>query len=224
MKGRNEATFLSTQRSAGILLDGLSFPARGAYTMSLEHRTSPSLLGRLRVSPVDEAAWTEFVDRYGAAIYGWCRQQRLQEADAQDVTQGVLTKLAVRLRSFQYDPSQSFRKWLWTVTRHAVIDFCTEQPRHATLEPQVLERLAASNDLQQQLNQAFDQELLSEAYARVEGQVAKKTWQAFLLTAVEGVSGAEVAAKLGMTVGNVYMARCNVQKRLRDELQRLDKP
>jgi RNA polymerase sigma-70 factor (ECF subfamily) len=65
-------------------------------------RTSPSLLGRLRAAPADEAAWAEFVERYGRVIYDWCRRQRLQEADAEDVTQGVLTKLAVRMRTFRY--------------------------------------------------------------------------------------------------------------------------
>ena len=37
-------------------------------------------------------------------IYSWCRAWRLQDADAQDVTQAVLAKLAVRLRRFAYDP------------------------------------------------------------------------------------------------------------------------
>ena len=58
--------------------------------------------------PSDQAAWEEFVDRYGAKIYSWCRAWRLQDADAQDVTQAVLTKLAVQLRRFAYDPSQKF--------------------------------------------------------------------------------------------------------------------
>ena len=57
--------------------------------------TSVSLLLRLGRYPSDQAAWEEFVDRYGAKIYSWCRAWRLQDADAQDVTQAVLAKLAV---------------------------------------------------------------------------------------------------------------------------------
>ncbi|MGL6094545.1 MAG: RNA polymerase sigma factor [Fimbriiglobus sp.] len=188
-----------------------------------EARTSPTLLGRLRSAPTDEAAWSEFVDRYGRVIYDWCRRQRLQEADAEDVTQGVLTKLAVRMRTFRYDPAQSFRRWLWTVTRHAVADWCTSTPRSVALADGFLQQLAAPDTLPEELNRAFDLELLDEAYSRVRGQVQAKTWDAFRLTALDGVSGPDAAARLGMTIGSVYMARCNVQKRIREELLRLDK-
>ncbi len=54
--------------------------------------TSFSLLLRLGRAPSDQAAWEEFVDRYGAKIYAWCRAWRLQDADAQDVTQAVLAQ------------------------------------------------------------------------------------------------------------------------------------
>ena len=37
---------------------------------------------------------------------------RLQEADAQDVTQAVLVKLVLSRRQFTYGPSQSFRGWM----------------------------------------------------------------------------------------------------------------
>jgi RNA polymerase sigma factor (sigma-70 family) len=188
------------------------------------HRTSPSLLGRLRAAPSDEAAWSEFVERYGRVIFDWCQRQRLQQADAEDVTQGVLTKLAVRMRTFRYDPAQAFRGWLWTVTRHAVADFCSSAPRPVAADDGFFERLASPDTLPEELSRAFDLELLEEAYERVRGQVQAKTWDAFRLTAVEGVSGPDAAARLGLSVGSVYMARSNVQKRLREELARLEGP
>ena len=81
--------------------------------------TSASLLLRLRNAPRDQAAWREFVRRYGSLIYGWCRSWSLQEADAQDVTQIVLLKLADKMQAFRYDPALSFRGWLRTVAHHA---------------------------------------------------------------------------------------------------------
>jgi RNA polymerase sigma-70 factor (ECF subfamily) len=80
--------------------------------------TSPTLLGRLRQDPADTAAWSTFVLRYGPRIHAWCQQWRLQEADAQDVTQNVLVKLLARMRTFNYDRAGSFRGWLKTVTYH----------------------------------------------------------------------------------------------------------
>src|SRR5436189_1773576 len=81
--------------------------------------TSATLLGRLRRAPMDAPAWREFVERYGAQIYGWCRGRGLQEADAEDMTQTILAKLLGVMRSFSYDPAQSFRGWLRTVTDNA---------------------------------------------------------------------------------------------------------
>src|SRR5437868_2059722 len=93
-------------------------------------RTSATLLGRQRQAPTDQAAWGEFVDRYGPRIYAWCRRWHLQEADAQDVTQAVLVRLAEKISTFDYDPGRSFRGWLKTLTRHARDDLRQAHQRH----------------------------------------------------------------------------------------------
>ena len=85
--------------------------------------TRATLLARLRQDPSDQAGWDEFVEHYGRHIYRWCRQWKLQDADAEDVTQDVLVKLAQKLSAFTYDPSRSFRGWLKTVAHHAWRDF-----------------------------------------------------------------------------------------------------
>src|SRR5262249_56687691 len=88
-----------------------------------------SLLLRLRQQPDDAGTWREFVDRYAPRVYAWCRHWRLQDADAKDVTQEVLLKLAEKMRTFTYDPSRSFRAWLKTLTRHAWSDFVNNRQR-----------------------------------------------------------------------------------------------
>src|SRR3954453_20425434 len=85
--------------------------------------TRVALLTRLRHDPFDQAGWDEFVERYGRLIYRWCRQWKLQDADAEDLTQIILVKLTQKLRAFTYDPSRSFRGWLKTVAHHAWRDF-----------------------------------------------------------------------------------------------------
>ena len=62
-------------------------------------------------------------------VHQLARKHGLQEADAQDVTQNVLLKLARKLREFSYDPSRSFRAWLKTLTHHAWSDFLESQQR-----------------------------------------------------------------------------------------------
>src|ERR1700733_10119494 len=90
--------------------------------------TRVTLLIQLRQEPSDQAGWDEFVERYGRHIYRWCRQWKLQDADAEDLTQIILVKLTQKLRAFAYDPSRSFRGWLKTVAHHAWRDFEAGRP------------------------------------------------------------------------------------------------
>jgi RNA polymerase sigma-70 factor (ECF subfamily) len=189
--------------------------------------TSPTLLGRLGRVPADQAAWGEFAERYGRKIYGWCRHWQLQEADAEDVTQQVLLKLAHKMRTFSYDPSRSFRAWLKTVTHHAWRDFVEsrQRPGAGSGDTQVLEQLStvqARDGLADELDEEFTRDLLDEAMARVQLRVQPHTWQAFRLLAAEGRSGAEAAEQLGMKVATVFVARSKVQKMLQEEVRKLE--
>jgi RNA polymerase sigma-70 factor (ECF subfamily) len=58
--------------------------------------------------------------------------------------------------------------------------------------------------------------------ARVRERVEPGTWEAFRLTALEGLPGAEVARRLGKQVANVYVLRSNVQKLLKAEVAELE--
>jgi RNA polymerase sigma-70 factor (ECF subfamily) len=188
--------------------------------------TSPTLLGRLARVPTDERAWADFAERYGRRIYGWCRHWQLQEADAEDITQQVLLKLAQKMRAFSYDPSRSFRAWLKTVVHHAWRDFADHRQRSDTGSGdthvlEMLQTVQARDRLVAELDEEFERELLDEAMARVQARIQPRTWQAFRMLAVEQVSGAEAAARLDMKVATVFVARSKVQKMLQEEVARL---
>ena len=53
-------------------------------------------------------------------------------------------------------------------------------------------------------------------------RVKPHTWEAFRLLAYEGLSGAEVAARLGMKIGAVFVAKSNVRKLIEEEIELLD--
>jgi len=189
--------------------------------------TSPTLLGRLQQEPADQDAWAQFVERYGRRIFAWCRLGGLQEADAEDVTQMVLTRLAERMRTFTYDPSRSFRGWLRTLTRHAWSDFVEARQRGGRASGDsgteaALHTVPARDELVTRLEEQFDQEILEEAAARVRLRIQPTTWEAFRLTAVEGMPGAEAARQLKQTVAAVFKAKNRVQSLLREEVTRLE--
>ncbi len=190
-------------------------------------KTSASLLGRLRHQPADQDAWSEFVDRYGATIYGWCRRWNLQDADAKDVTQAVLASLCIKMKSFNYDPGLSFRGWLRTLTHHTWSDLVAR--RRIVLVgggegngTEWLESVEARDDLMELLNEQFDHELLDAAIVRVRLRVEPHTWEAFRLTAVERLAGTAVADRLGIKVATVFKAKSKVQRMLREEIRRLE--
>ena len=189
-------------------------------------KTSPSLLGRLRDSPEDQSAWSEFVGRYQPRLLAWCRRWGLQDSDAQEVAQNVMVRLASKLRVLSYDPSLSFRGWLYTIARHAWSDFVSDR-RKAGLEGDpaaLLERVEAREDLEQRLADVFDLELLEEATSRVKARVEEKTWEAFRRTAMMDETAAVVSAALGMPIASVFKAKSNIQKMLQEEIANLERP
>jgi RNA polymerase sigma-70 factor (ECF subfamily) len=190
--------------------------------------TRVTLLERLcRSGAADQGAWSEFVEHYGPQIYQWCLRWRLQEADAEDVTQKVLLNLARHMHNFTYDPGRSFRAWLKTVTHHAWQDFIANRERsdRGSGDSAVMAWLAnveCREDLTQRLEESYDRELLDKAALRVRLRVRPHIWEAFRLTALENVAPAEVGRRLSMKVAAVYVARSRVQKMLKDELQQLE--
>ncbi len=189
--------------------------------------TSATLLDRVGRSPNDEAAWARFVGLYGSKIRGWCRRWGLQDADTEDVTQEVLLRLAQKLGAFHYDPSRSFRGWLRTVTQNALAGYLADRKRQCSGsgDDEVMEQLQsiqARDDLVERLKDQFDAEIVAMACARARARVEAQTWEAFRLTAYEGLSGDDVAARLGMTRATVFKAKSRVLGFLREEIKQLD--
>jgi RNA polymerase sigma-70 factor (ECF subfamily) len=174
-----------------------------------------SLLVALKASEQRDAAWQRFHGRYHDTIVQWCVRRGLQAADAEDVTQAVWARLLRALPEHDHDPSRPFRNWLKTVVANAVRDLFRARQRHpgdrglggsdvgplAALEAEEgLEELASAIEGQQDPD-------LAAAVARVQARVGETTWQAFWLLAVDGLPAAEVAGRLGVSVGSVYQAK-----------------
>ena len=188
--------------------------------------TSVTLLERLKVEPADQAAWAEFVDRYGPKVFGWCRGWGLQPADAEDVTQAVLTKLAIQMERFTYDPSQSFRGWLRRLARNAWSDWLGSLDRPGVVVggpagDLLLQSVAAREDLVRRLEAQFDLEVLAEAMGRARRRVNPRTWDAYHLMTQDGLSASDAAGRLGLNVAGVFKAKSNVLKLIRQELDAL---
>jgi RNA polymerase sigma-70 factor (ECF subfamily) len=185
---------------------------------------SDSLLQRLREG--DAEAWQRLTRLYGPTVYGWCRGARLSPEDAADLGQQVFTAVSCSLRKFQRNgPGDSFRGWLYTITRNKIrdhLDRDRRQPQAAggtTAQQQLLGvPEPESGDSAPAQASSEKRDLCRRALELMQVEFAERTWRAFLEVAVQGRPPADVAAELGMSLGAVYIAKSRVRQRLREEL------
>lgn len=186
--------------------------------------TRASLLIQIR-DGTNHAAWREFVDLYGPVIYGFARKRGLQDADAADLMQDVLRSVSSAIGRLDYDRNHgTFRGWLFTITRNKVFNFLSAR----RIRPQgsgdsATNQLLAEEPTVSGGSDAWELEyqrrLASIAMDRVKGEFHENTWQAFWLTAVEGLAASEVAKRVGMSAGAIYVAKSRVLARLKDEVE-----
>jgi RNA polymerase sigma-70 factor (ECF subfamily) len=187
--------------------------------------TSLGLIERLSRERFDEAAWEDFVNRYGTILVGWARRWGAEGNESHDLAQDVMLAMVRQMRDFRYDPSQSFRAWLKTVAWRALAR--ERLKRRRCLSPgddppaTLTDSMAAREDLLQLLEAQAERELLALAMERVRTRVKPHTWEAFELATSAGLDGAAIARRLGISISSVYVARHNVTRMLREEVTRL---
>ena len=188
--------------------------------------TRASLLLEVR-QPENVGAWEQFVAHYSPMIYGWCQFWKLQEADAEDVTQSLLLKLFQLMKRFDYDPSQgSFRSWLKTITRNAVVDHSRRKRAVTGGGKDTWDQLmdaSAADDFARRMEQTFELELLALAKQRVRERVAAHTWEAFELNEDSELSIKEIAERTGLSVAMVYVAKSKVIRKLKEEVEEIER-
>jgi RNA polymerase sigma-70 factor (ECF subfamily) len=189
--------------------------------------TRPSLLVRLR-DPRDGSAWQQFIELYGGLIYGFVRKRGLQDADAADLTQEVLQDISKTMGRWQYDPTQgTFRGWLFALTRNKFARFLKRRKNQpigsgdSGAQERLGQEISPDGDSEKAWDQEYEQQLFRLAADQIRDSFAPATWQAFWQTAVEGKSGSEVAAALGMSVGAVYVAKSRIMTRLAEQVRLL---
>lgn len=188
--------------------------------------TRHSLL--LRVQQHDADAWSEFSKVYRPVFYRLARRRGWQDADAQDVAQKVLVKVAAAIARFQPDDSRArFRTWLTTVCHNTLVDqLRRSRPDMGQGGPASQDTMApAAVDVgltEEELSREHRRQVFRWAAARAAETFAESTWLAFWQTAVEGTPVRQVASQLGISVGAVYTARSRVMQFLKQKVQEYD--
>jgi RNA polymerase sigma-70 factor (ECF subfamily) len=184
------------------------------------------LLLRIR-DPMDRLAWDEFVLVYAPLIHAYGRRRGLQDADAADLTQEVLHRVARASEGFEYDPAKgSFRGWLFAVTRNELRKLAARKARQASGagDTDVLRLLEQQSDDSDEdaWRREYQWNLFQWAANKVRSEFRESTWQAFWRTAVLANEIDPVARDLGLSAGAVYVARSRVTARIRQEIEAVE--
>jgi RNA polymerase sigma factor (sigma-70 family) len=190
--------------------------------------TRPSLLLRIRRKD-DHAAWAEFVEIYAPLIHGYCRRRSLQEADAANLTQDILSKVMNHADRFEYDTARGqFRGWLLTLTRNRINDHFSGLKRQTrgsgdTGVRAILEQVPDQDEQDdEQWDTDYQHRLFHWVAEKIRDEFQDATWRAFWNTAVKGQAAKQVAENLSMSVGAVYIAKSRVLARLKIRVRAVD--
>jgi RNA polymerase sigma factor (sigma-70 family) len=193
--------------------------------------TRPSLLVRLR-NLQDQRSWEEFYVIYHPLVFRMARNQGFQDADASELTQEVFMAVASAIERWDPDPERgSFRGWLFRIARNMMINWVAYQRRHpgGTGDSEIHKFLAGQPDpheTDEQDSAVFEREYKRQAFTwaveQIRNEFRENTWQAFWLSSVENLPVVEVAKRLKISAGAVYIARSRVMARLREKIEALE--
>jgi RNA polymerase sigma-70 factor (ECF subfamily) len=189
--------------------------------------TSLSLLQRLRTQ-ADEGDWQRLVQIYRPWILGCLSRYGLPECDAEDLTQEILVVVMRELAYFQHNQrTGAFRSWLRKIMVHRLQDFLRSKRYRpqtggdSALRDSLHQLEDASSVLSRVWDQEHDRHVVRRLLAMLEPDFQEVTWQAFRGVMLEGETAAAVAARLGISLNAVLLAKSRILARLRLEGQAL---
>ena len=184
--------------------------------------TSISLLRRLRHECHDNPAWERFVELYAPLIFCWCRNYGLNDTDASDLVQEVMTVMVAQLPHFEYAPDKRFRGWLHTITANKARDFhrrnAVRREFNSEFSGEALARVCEDEVFDEAQYRTY---LVQRMRQLIQAEFQPMTWRACWMSVTEGRSAADIGRELGISANAVRVAKWRVLRRLRSELEGL---
>ncbi len=187
----------------------------------------------------DQESWREFFDTYWRLTYDTAIRAGLREVEAQEVVQETVITVAKGMKRFQADPARgSFKGWLLHTTRWKISDQFARRPAMPTRQQRPsatgtlnAERRTATVDripdpaepaLEEIWDKEWEQHVRAAALRRVKSRVDPLQYQIFDLCVLRGAEPKLVAAKLGVKLWKVYLARKRVAQMVARESRKVE--
>jgi RNA polymerase sigma-70 factor (ECF subfamily) len=147
--------------------------------------------------------------------------------------QETVISVAKSIHKFERDRSRgSFKAWLKNIIRWRIADQLRKRPPPAAIvnhfdrsEPVSLEDIPDPNRsaLESVWEDEWQTQLFEAALERVKGRVKEEHYQAFDLYVIKQWSAIRTARFMGISVGQVYLAKHHVSGLIRKEITRMTK-
>ena len=194
--------------------------------------TRESLLSRLKDWNDDEG-WSEFFTIYRQLIFSTARRAGLCEDEAEDVVQETVLSVAKTIKEFKYDPKKCrFKNWLGHLAQKRIADRFRKRGRELPAANSTANRTGtapiervpdpAGADLDAIWEAEWKQKVLDAAMTSVKTKVNAEQYQIFDFYVLKKMPAAKVAKTLGVSIGQVYLARHRVAAALKKEVRRID--
>jgi RNA polymerase sigma factor (sigma-70 family) len=171
----------------------------------------------------DDDGWQRFYTRYAPGIRAHALGSGLSEAEAEDVVQETMVKVARYLPRFEYKRTFCrFRTWLNQIVNQRIFEALHLRRKHV-YSAERLEELSAKMHAEDVVTSdavaqaEAERSLLEACMARVRDQAQPKHWQIFEANSLHGLSADKVAALHGTTSANVWVIRHRMVRLLRRE-------
>lgn len=178
-------------------------------------RTTTAILDAL-ADVANTQAWVQFDARYRPILIAFGHRLGLNRNDAEEVAQEALSRFVVAYQNGRYDRERGrLHSWLIGIARHCILDLRTGRPTPAPAGS-MLDRLPTERAMTVLLEAECEREILRLSLARLRAttQTEEKTIRAFELL-LSRCTPTTVAAQLGMSVDEVYVAKHRCLRRLR---------
>jgi RNA polymerase sigma-70 factor (ECF subfamily) len=187
----------------------------------MSSETSLTLLEQLRLRP-DGGPWQRLVDLYTPLLQTWLRRHFLPDADVDDLVQEVLAVVVRELPRFEHNNRPgAFRAWLRGILVHRLRDFWRRQDYrpeatgNSDFQKKLEELEAPDTGLGRLWDQEHNQHVVARLLEMIRPQFQPTTWQAFRAVMLGGERPAAAAARLGISVNAVLLAKSRVLRSLR---------
>lgn len=167
----------------------------------------------------DNAAWDKLNRVYRKLVVWWCLKSSVPRDDAEDIGQEVFISVRRGLETYSHE---SFRGWLWTITKTRITDFWrrhNKQPaaRGGSTVQDLLQEVEAQSSQDFGPTDQATKILFDQIVRLVESEFNKTHWRAFWMRIVEDKSAGEVSDALGVSRTVVHNATSRIRRRINDE-------